>query len=514
VIRTTRLDFVKLAGAGAVSTLLAACTMTENDAREVLPQPASTPSPDFQPDVEIALRAVEDMVEVRSGILTDVWRIEGDLLEGDEQTVVPVLDSYLGPTLHLKKGQRVRIAFTNQLPEVSIIHWHGLHVPANMDGHPQYAIEKGQTYYYEFEVLNRAGTYWYHPHPHGHTGPQVYAGMAGFVIISDEEEAALDLPRGEFDIPLALQDRTFDGDGQFVYDTGGMMDEMVGFLGDQLLVNGKPDVVLAVANRAYRFRFLNGSNSRMYKLGWSDGTPLTVIGTDGGLLEKPVTRPYLSLAPAERLDIWVDFGGRPVGSEVKLVSLAFNNGNRSSPEFPILTASIDREAADTVALPSKLSAPNFFDPADAEQTRQVELEMRMGRGWSLNGRQFEMTGVAEEEIIKQGSIEIWEFANMGGGGMMGGMMGGGMANLPHPMHMHGESFKVIERQTNDDGMEAWETLSEGVVDDGWKDTVLVMPGQRVRVIRRFGDFPGLFLYHCHNLEHEDQGMMRNLEVRA
>ncbi len=501
----TRRTFVKLAGVGMASTVLAACGMNRDNTQQLLPQPVSTPSADFVPDVEIALRAIEDRVEVRSGTQTDVWRIEGNLIKGDDGVVVPVAGSYLGPTLHLKKGQKVRIEFTNELPEVSIIHWHGLHVPADMDGHPQYAIDKGETYYYEFEVLNRAGTYWYHPHPHGRTGPQVYAGMAGFFIISDDEESALGLPTGDYDIPLVLQDRTFDDNDQFVYNGGGMMDQMIGFLGDEVLVNGVPDFTLDVANRAYRFRFLNGSNSRMYKLGWSDGTPFTVIGTDGGLLEAPVTRPYLTLAPAERLDIWVDFGDRSVDTDMKLVSLPFDNGNMNSPEFPILTATIARQSTDTATLPSQLSTPNFFDISQAEQTREVVLAQRMGRGWSLNGRQFEMTGVAEEETIRRGSIEIWEFINKGGGGM---------SNLPHPMHMHGESFKVIERQTSSGGQTAWDTLSEGVVDEGWKDTVLVMPGQRVKVLRRFGDFTGLFLYHCHNLEHEDQGMMRNLEIKA
>ncbi len=500
----TRRTFVKLAGIGAASTVLAACGMNRTNTQPLLPQPVSTPSADFQPDVEIAMRAVEGTIEIRSGTSTDVWRLEGDLLKGDPGAVVPVPGSYLGPTLHLKKGQKVRIEFTNELPEVSIIHWHGLHVPADMDGHPQYAIKKGETYYYEFEVLNRAGTYWYHPHPHGRTGPQVYAGMAGFFIVSDDEETALDLPTGDYDIPLVLQDRTFDDNGQLVYDDGGMMGQMSGFLGDELLVNGQPDFTIPVAARAYRLRFLNGSNSRMYKLGWSDGTPFTVIGTDGGLLEKPVERPYLTLAPAERLDIWVDFGDRVVGTDMDLVSLPFNNGSVDSLQFPILTVNINRSATDNVVLPAQLSSPAFFDLSQAEKTREVVLSMRMGSGWSLNGRQFEMTEVAEEEIIKRGSIEVWEFVNRGGGG--------GMSSLPHPMHMHGESFKVIERQTDNDGQGAWDTLREGVVDEGWKDTVLVMPRQRVKVLRRFGDFTGLFLYHCHNLEHEDQGMMRNLKI--
>jgi FtsP/CotA-like multicopper oxidase with cupredoxin domain len=525
--KLTRRTFIQLAGAGAATAVLSACapktttpiasstgadTLAATEIPQAnLPAPTAVANPDFIPDVEIALTAVQDTAVIFPNVTTNVWRIKGELLKGDANALQTIPDSYLGPILRLKKGQKVRINFTNQLDEESIIHWHGLHVPPEMDGHPQYVIGKGKTYVYEFEVRNRAGTYWYHPHPHGRTGPQVYQGMAGFFLVSDNEEAAVNLPEGEYDIPLVLQDRRFDGDGQLVYLGGGMMDQMMGFMGDQLLVNGRPNYTLPVANRAYRLRLLNGSNSRIYKLGWEDGTPFTVIGTDGGLLEKPVERPYLTLAPAERMEIWVDFSDRPVGSELNLVSLPFSTGSFNSGQFPILTVQVDREATDNVTLPTQLSAPNFFDEADATRTREVELAMQMGRGWSLNGRTFEMTAVVNDEIITKGSLEIWEFNNKGGS--RGGMMGGGMS-LPHPMHMHGESFKIIERQIDRDGQDAWETLSEGVVDEGWKDTVLVMPGQRVKVLRRFGDFTGLFLYHCHNLEHEDMGMMRNYRVDA
>ena len=529
--KLSRRDFIRLAGAGTATAVLAACrpnsttsTLTTSGATPLpptglpttlppatLPPPTAVPSADFVPDVEIALRAVEDTAVIFPNVNTHVWRIQGELLQGDANALQPVPDSYLGPTLRLRRGQKVRIHFTNELPEASIIHWHGLHVPAEMDGHPRYAIGNSQTYVYEFEVLNRAGTYWYHPHPHGRTGPQVYAGMAGFFLVSDEEDEAANLPRGEYDIPLVLQDRRFDDNGQLVYLGNGMMDQMMGFLGNQLLVNGQPDVTLPVAARAYRLRLLNGSNSRIYKLGWEDGSPFTVIGTDGGLLEKPVERPYLTLAPAERVEIWVDFNGRSLGSELKLVSQPFTTGEFQSGQFPVLTVRIEREATENVALPEKLSSPNFFAAADSERTRTVALLMQMG-GWSLNGRTFEMTSVTDDETIPLNAIETWEFANDSAGGGMGmGMMN---MSLPHPMHMHGESFQVIERQINANGKAAWDTLSEGFVDEGWKDTVLVMPGERVKVLRYFGDFTGLFIYHCHNLEHEDMGMMRNFEIRA
>lgn len=523
----TRRNFIRLAGAGAATAVLAACNPNSTAPAPVipgetplpttglpqaaLPSPTAVASADFVPDVEIALNAVQDTAVIFPNTTTNVWRIRGELLQGDASALQAVPDSYLGPTLRLRRGQKVRIHFTNELPETSIIHWHGLHVPANMDGHPQYAIGSDQTYVYEFEVRNRAGTYWYHPHPHGRTGPQVYAGMAGFFLVSDKEEDAANLPNGEYDIPLVLQDRRFDENGQLVYLGNGMMDQMMGFLGDQLLVNGQPNVTLPVATRAYRLRLLNGSNSRIYKLGWEDGAPFTVIGTDGGLLEKPVERPYLTLAPAERVEIWVDFKDNPLGSERKLVNLPFTTGEFQTGQFPILNVKIEREATDNTILPERLSAPGFFSTADSERTRTVALLMQMG-GWTLNGRTFEMTGVTDDETIQLNSIETWEYTNDSTSGGMGmGMMN---MSLPHPMHMHGESFQVIERQINDSGKAAWDTLSEGFVDEGWKDTVLVMPGERVKVLRRFGDFTGLFIYHCHNLEHEDMGMMRNFEIRA
>ena len=522
--KLTRRHFIQLAGAGAATAVLAACNAnlpatpseTSGLPQATLPSPTAVPNANFVPDVEIALQAIEDTATIFPNTSTNVWRIQGELLHGDAHALEIVPDSYLGPTLRLRKGEKVRIHFTNELSEESIIHWHGLHVPAHMDGHPQYAIGGGQTYVYEFEVLNRAGTYWYHPHPHGRTGAQVYAGMAGLFIISDEEEDAAHLPSGEYDIPLVLQDRRFDDDGQLVYLGQGMMDHMMGFLGDQLLINGRPDFTLSVATRAYRLRLLNGSNSRIYKLGWDDGSPITVIGTDGGLLPKPVERPYLTLAPAERLDLWVDFNGRPVGSELNMVSLPFSTGELQSEQFPVLTVKIERESTDNdMTLPETLSSPQFFSAAEAERTRTIELLMQQG-SWTLNGRTFEMSDVAEDEIVPLNALEIWEFANDSdihghGQGMGMGMMHMG---LPHPIHMHGESFQVIERQINDSGQEAWDTLSHGFVDEGWKDTVLVMPGERVKVLRHFSDFTGLFIYHCHNLEHEDMGMMRNFRVDA
>ena len=473
------------------------------------------------------MRAVADTVEIKPGVMTDVWRLVAEVTNGDAAVVEPIAGSYLGPTLRLRKGQRVRIVFDNEIPQETIVHWHGLDVPEDMDGHPRFAVPEGGSYEYEFTVVNRAGTYWYHPHPHGLTGPQVYAGMAGLLLVGDAEEDALSLPSGEFELPMVLQDRTFDGE-RLVYLPNGMMDQMMGFLGDEILVNGRPDTVFPVAARSYRLRILNGSNSRIYKLGWDDGAPLVVVATDGGLLETPVTRPYVTLGPAERVDLWVDFEQDAVGTTRKLVSLPFESeqmmggmmdSNALIPngaEFDLASFEVDREASSTDPLPDRLSDLGFASVDEAtnpDAPRTIVLSFARGT-WMLNGRTFQMTEVSPEETVQFGSTEVWEFFNaggMGGGGGRGGM-GGMSEGLAHPMHMHGQQFQVLERTIDDDGRAAWESVREGYVDEGWKDTVLVMPGERVRILRRFTGFPGLFLYHCHILEHEDMGMMRNFRI--
>jgi len=473
-------------------------------------------------DVEIALRAVPDSVEILAGGETGVWRYVAEVTAGDPATVEAIPGSYLGPTFRFRKGMRVRIVFDNEIPEESIVHWHGLDVPQEMDGHPRFAVPEGGRYVYEFTVENRAGTYWYHPHPHGRTGPQAYAGMAGLILITDDEEDALSLPRGEFDLPVVIQDRLFNGD-QLVYLPNGQMDRMNGMLGDEILVNGSPNAAFAVASRSYRLRILNGSNSRIYKLAWDDGTALVVLTTDGGLLSEPVTRDYVTLGPAERVDLWVDFSLDSPGDTKKLVSLPFEaagmgaggmmGGSSAVPlgaGFDVAWYTVDRVAESTDPLPPRLSDPGFAsvdEAVNSDAARVVTLAMGAG-GWTLNGRTFQMTDVAADEQVQLGTTEVWEFFNSGG---MGNGMGGG---LPHPMHMHGQQFQILDRSVEDSGRASWESVASGYVDEGWKDTVLVMPGERVRVLRRFTTFPGLFLYHCHNLEHEDLGMMRNFRIEG
>lgn len=509
--KLTRRDFLRLLGITGGAALLNACV--PDAVTEMLSVPTAIPADadgDLPFDVEVALRAVEGEAQIFSGKATRVWRYQGEVLSGPTDALKIVPDSYLGPIFSVKKGQRLRVYFTNELPEESIVHWHGLHVPVEADGHPRLAIKPGETYIYEFTVLDRAGTYWYHPHPHGRTGVQAYAGLAGLFLISDDEESKLGLPSGDYDLPVVIQDRLFDSDNQLIYGGNGMMDQMMGFLGNRILVNGQVDFNLPVATRPYRLRLHNGSNSRIYKLGWDDGTPLKIIATDGGLLEKPLEQQYITLAPAQRVDIWVDFSNHEVGDQIQLINFPSEAPDGGS-KFTIMQVNIKHKENVSAPLPETLSTISWHNEADAVNRRsprefEMAMGMGMGMGWTLNGRTFEMEKVAKNEIVKLGDLEVWEFVNQVGRGM--GMMGG--MSLPHPMHIHGLQYQIIERS----GGEEWASLNEGFVDEGWHDTVLVMPGERVKILLKFEDFTGLYLYHCHNLEHEDMGMMRNYRIEA
>lgn len=510
-----------------------------------------------EPDVILSLRAVPADIPLLSRQTTRVWMYKGEVLKGDPRSL-QTLDqfneslgtrrtgrrapssrttvsssltateaeqnppsTYLGPIIRVRKGQRVRINFTNQLPEATVMHWHGLHIPPEMDAHPSYLVQPGQSYIYEFVIANRAGTYWFHPHPDGRTARQVYNGLAGLFLVTDEEETAAGLPTGSNDVPLVLQDRMVDAANQFMYQTGDGMMGNDGFLGDRIFVNGKPEYTLTVERRAYRLRLLNGSNSRVYKLAWDDGTPLTVIGTDGGLLERAVQRNYVMLAPGERVELWADFSGRPIDSILQLRSLQFSGaevgmggGGQALPNgapFTVMRVQMTGRTSQTGLLPAQLSTLNrnrIEDAVNSNAPRSFAVSMGMisgGMRWVLNGRPYQESELATNEIVQLSTTEVWELNNTSG------MMG---MSMVHPIHVHGLQFQVIERSINSQFTAGYEAVRYGYVDEGWKDTVMMMPGERIKVLLRFEDFTGMYVYHCHNLEHEDAGMMRNYQVRS
>jgi len=491
----------------------------------------SQPNADFNADVEIEITSRDAYMPIKEGAKTKVQKYYAKLLKGPKNTVVELEDNYLGPILNYKKGQKVRVFYKNRLTEPSVIHWHGLHVPQESDGHPMYSINSGETLIYEFEVLNRAGTSFYHSHSHELTAEQVYKGLAGLITVTDDEEQALNLPQGEYDLPFVLQDRNLDSRNQLQY-LRGMHGRMMGFLGDTILVNGKPDAEFSVKSRAYRFRAVNGSNSRIYKLGWGDGTPITAIGTDAHLLDKPQTKPYIMLAPGERVDLWLDFSGRSVGETLTIKSLAYqgamppnggmmgmsSNNLGQGDEFSIATFKVIQKVTKSPELPKKLANISRLTERDVNNKNNpipIAISMKPMRP-QLNGHSYEIDRVEDFEQVKLGSIKKIKIFHDHGGSKKGksmGMMGGGMMfSMAHPIHLHGQQFQVLSRKIEGMRQEEYETVKEGFIDSGWKDTVLVMPGEEIVIVKPFQDFKGLFLYHCHNLEHEDLGMMRQFYV--
>ena len=537
--------FGLLAFAGLPAALQA---MQTADSMQTLP--AGKASANFLADVEIELYAQASKLSILPGPATWVMRYSAKLIKGPSNTLTEIPGSYLGPVMRFQTGQKIRISLINLLDEATIVHWHGLHVPAEMDGSPHYAIAKGERFVYEFEMLNRASMNIYHPHPHHQTARQFYMGMAGAMIVNDAEEGRLDLPSGEYEIPLVIPDKQFDSDNQLRYGPH-MHERMTGYFGEQILVNGRPNQTLNLASRAYRFRLMNGSTARIYKLAWDDNTPITVIGTDGGLLETPVQKPYVMLAPAERLDLWVDFSGRKKGSQLILRSRPFSGAlpamaermsnmmggrgqhgmgmggmhhgmsndvktedTRMGGDYPILTVSINREVSDSPTLPSHLSQFKRYGLNDVANPKQP-LPLAISEGpmsMLLNGRGFADHDVQDFERIALNSIQLLEIYRSQSGGHGGMGMGGmGMMSMAHPIHLHGQYFQILSR-TAENPAAGYDTVKEGFVDNGFKDTVLVMPGERIKIIKPFQDFKGLFMYHCHNLEHEDMGMMREFSV--
>lgn len=455
---------------------------------------------------QLTLRITPGTAQILPGPLTDVWHYVAQPAKGSQNVIFTIPNSYLGPLIKLKKGQVMNVTVKNELPEDTVVHWHGLHVPEDVDGHPSQSVLPGGSYRNTFKVINRAGTYWFHPHPDMMTGGQVYMGLAGLLLVSDDEEQALALPRGQFDVPVVIQDRVFDAvSNQFVYAPNGF----VGTLGGTILVNGQKNYVHHVPTRAHRLRFLNGSNARIYKLAWSDSAPMILIGTDGGLLQAPVTKDYLTISPGERVEVWRQFSGAD-GTEIKLQSLAFSGagsggggGLAQGAPFDVMTFRIAGQQTETLTPPSYLSNPAFENPANATNAgnpRVFPISMVDG-AYVLNGEPFYMNQIADNEEVKFGDLELWEISNTASGTL-----------VAHPIHLHGGPFQVISRTVEPSRLANWQTVSGGYSDEGWKDTMLIMPGETVRILIRFKEYRGVFLYHCHNLEHHDMGMMRNFRV--
>jgi len=502
----SRREFLKSAGIGAAALFGGNLLPVSRRAASMEP---------FVPDAEISITALEKYVQILSGAQTKVWSYECQLLSGSGVTVQNLPGTYLGPIIRAQTGTKVRIYFHNNLAEKSVIHPHGLRVPEDCDGQPMQAIEPGDTKIYDFQVIDRAGPYWFHPHPMMRTAEQVMMGMAGLFNVWDAEEelAVPGASTGANDLPVIIQDRNFDSGNQFLYNPNMLW----GYLGSRILVNGRANATFSLEPRAYRLRVLNGSNARTYKLAWSNNMPLKVIGTDGGLLSAVVSRSYVMLMPGERVDLWVDFSTAS-GKQVILKSLSFDAGGMggggggmggggltgsslaNGAAFNILTINVGKRASVRPALGPLPAMPQRYDASNVTNFNNPDpftLAMGMGMTWTINGRIYEEMGVAEDEMVYRDVPIAWEWINN--------------SSIPHPMHIHNVMFQVV-RRTPPSSTSSYNTVNQGFLDTGWKDTVIVWPGEKVKIAMTFGPHMGMYMYHCHILEHEDMTMMRNLMI--
>jgi len=391
-------------------------------------------------------------------------------LGGGRMSNVLAYDGFFpGPTIRASRGDTASVQFSNGLAEETTVHWHGMVVPSPADGHPQQAVAPGGGYLYEFPVAQRACLNWYHPHPHMLTGEQVNLGLAGAFIVNDSQEDGLGLPAGAYEVPLIVRDATLDRGGNLDYQP-----RNGGFEGKIPLVNGTMNPYLDVDTALYRFRVLNGANARIFGLVLGNGAAFTLIGNDGGLLAAPVSLTRIDVAPAERLDLLVDFRGMPVGTRVMLRDLRAG--------WDLLEFRVTRQVNVPATIPATLST---IQPLSNPATTRTFSFDGMSR---INGKVYDLNRIDFE--VPFGQTERWRFTTKG--------------NAPHPVHVHGASFQVQSRTGGRGAVYPWE--------QGWKDTVLLEDGETVEILIRFDAFRGIYLIHCHKLEHEDMGMMANFEV--
>ena len=563
-----------IAGAAAAAGIVGGHAWWRNQKPAVTEAP---PAPAFKPDAAFpnALRVpggdgLYGIHDVAGAFTLSAKSVQQDIVPGKPAKLLAYeVESQgkrlLNPVLRLRSGGKVNATLWNGIGETSIIHWHGLSVDSNNDGHPHYAVAGGATYEYNFPVPNRAATYWYHPHPHHLTGKQVYLGLGGLFIVEDDEELALqkalDLKLGVTDIPLVLHDRRLDAQGQLVFNPTDE-DKADGFLGSQVLVNWTPKPYFEAATRVYRFRILNASNARPYKLAFQSGgqlLPFQLIGNDGGLIDSPRTIKEVFVSPAERIDVLLDLRNTKVGDAITLASVTFDpmenedgpedknkpaekgkdakpvgndthamhgakaekgtgpadariaekNKEKDKDDIPepgvamdILRIHVRRKEAYDRAVPATLSRIEPI-PANCTSPRLIHLD-HVKMVWRINGQTYqnEKTPIT----VKRGATEVWNIRNA-------------EASMPHPFHIHGFLFQILERTGSPEQQKKLSVSDKGLAasDLGWKDTVLVWPGETVCIAIDFTHpFNGdqVYMIHCHNLEHEDQGMMLNLKVQA
>ena len=410
--------------------------------------------------------------------------------------------SYLGPTLRIAAGKTTGAEVLNTLNEPISVHWHGLMVPGDADGGPHQMIAQGETWMPDLDITQPASTAWYHSHVHGSTARQVQNGLAGVLQIDDgrDEERGLPNTYGVDDLTLVLQDRRFDRRGRIDYDLS-MPDQMMGFLGDTMVINGQVGSTAVVPRGIVRLRLVNGSNARIYPLSLSDGREMHLIATDNGYLDRSIALTNLTIAPGERYEVLIDLTD---GRDIALVSAPNPNqmmggmmgGGGNETSFVALPFSVDSTLSTAKdRMPDDIGGSRPQGDGSGIPERSITLDMQMGMGmmmrrasnrFSINGDAFDMDTINFE--IPRGTVERWKItADM----------------MMHPFHVHGVSFQVLSQGGR----------SPTAQNAGWKDTVLV-DGSAELLVRFDQDASREtpFMYHCHILEHEDGGMMGQFTV--
>jgi spore coat protein A len=458
------------------------------------------------PYYRVAMRAMESKVH-RDMRPTRMWGFGG---------TVP------GPTFETRSGQGILVEWVNELPEKhflpidhklhgaeadkpevrTVVHLHGAKTRPESDGYPENWYVPGKSAVYHYPNRQDAAMLWYHDHTLGINRLNVFAGLLGVFFVRDEVEDALNLPREKYEIPLVIYDRAFDRDSQLNYPVSNDPERLwtAEVFGDAFLVNGKLFPFLEVAPRKYRFRILNGANARFFHLTLSNNQPFQQIGTDQGLLPAPVATQRVSLAPAERADVILDFSG--LGGQ----KITLRNDNLDFMQFRVAASG----TRDDSQLPKTLRPVERILVSAAVKTRRlslVEVDDLKGRPHQmlLNNAHWNMP-ITESPVLD--STEIWELVNT--------------TDDAHPIHLHLVKFQVLDRRTFD-LVPFWmkneiKYLADAVppeaVEMGWKDTVRADPGMVTRIIVKFEGYTGRYVWHCHILEHEDNEMMRPFEVVA
>lgn len=430
---------------------------------------------------------------VRSDATTDYYQINitkasGQVIPGKTTQfysyVGPGLQpSIVGPTIRQPLGRQSIVRFTNNsVGTPTSVHLHGMASLPQYDGYAEDLTPPG---YYKDYIYpnNRAATLWYHDHAIHHTAENVYRGLAGLYIVQDELELNLPLPKGEYDVPILIQDKQFSANGALIFDDEGEDSQF----GDIITVNGVAWPVMQVEKRKYRFRILNGSISRSYGLSLSNGAPFIMIGTDAGLMTSPVSVNNFRIGMAERYECVVDFSQYPVGTQIELRNTSpknnedYDNTNKIM-RFDVVAA----KGADTSSVPSTLRTVTPIPASSAVRTREFRYERSNGL-WVINGKTWDANRI--DANPQYGDVEIWRLYNNSGGWF-------------HPIHMHLVDMQLLDRNGK----------PPFPYERGWKDVFYVGENESLRVIGKFGPNTGLYMSHCHNTVHEDHDMMNQFQV--